>query len=193
MDALLGLQEPVGVLALDGDRGALDAGFVALLGLVDLDLEAATFEPAQVHAEEHLGPVLRLGAAGPWVDGQDGAALVEAAAEEAPLLATRELTLKGVDAADELVQQVVVDHAGGKPLAHELLGGLEVGKTGLEVLELLEALLEAGVLGGGLGRRLLVVPEVGGLHALLERGDVGGQLGRVKDSSAASPGGRRPP
>src|SRR6185369_11959446 len=46
------------------EGGALDARFLAVLPLHQLDLVAVLLGPAQVHAEEHLGPVLRLGAAG---------------------------------------------------------------------------------------------------------------------------------
>ena len=109
VDALLGRQQAVDVLALDRDGGALDAGLVALLDLVDLDLEAAALEPAQVHAQQHLGPVLGLGAAGAGVDGDDGAALVELAAEEALLLAARESASSSRDAVGELGEELVVD------------------------------------------------------------------------------------
>ena len=39
-------------------------------------LEAVPLGPADVHAHEHLGPVLRLGAAGARMDGQEGIAAV---------------------------------------------------------------------------------------------------------------------
>ena len=50
--------------------------------LVDLDAEAATFGPARVHAQQHLGPVLRVGAAGAGVQFDDGVVLVVGSAEE---------------------------------------------------------------------------------------------------------------
>ena len=103
VDAALGLQQPVHVLALDGERGALEPRLVAVLQVVDLDLEAAALEPAQVHAQQHLGPVLGLGAAGAGVDGEDRAALVVLAAEEAELLAALQVGLEGGDAAHELL------------------------------------------------------------------------------------------
>ena len=46
-----------------------------------LGAEAAALGPAQVHAQQHLRPVLRLGAAGARVDGEDGVAVVVLAAE----------------------------------------------------------------------------------------------------------------
>ena len=44
-------------------------------------LEAALVAPAQVHAEEHLGPVLRVSAARAGVDREDGVAAVVLAGE----------------------------------------------------------------------------------------------------------------
>ena len=191
--APLGLDEPVDVLALHGERGALEPRLVAVLQVVDLDLEAAALEPAQVHAQQHLGPVLRLGAAGAGVDGEDRAALVVLAAEEAQLLAALQVGLEGGDAGHELLQELVVHGVAAQLLTHELLGGLEIGEPAFELGEVLEPALGAAVLGGDPGGLLLVVPEVGGAHALLERLDLLCQPGGVKDSSAASRGARRLP
>ncbi len=132
--AALRLDEPVDVLALDGQRGALEPRLVAFLRVVDLDLEAAALEPAQVHAQQHLGPVLRLRAAGAGVDGDDGAALVVLAAEEALLLAALEVVLQLRDAADELLQELLVHGVAAELLADQLLGGLEIGEAALERL-----------------------------------------------------------
>ena len=162
-------------------------------GLVDLDLEAAALEPAQVHAQQHLGPVLRLGAAGAGVDGEDGAALVVLAAEEALLLAALELALERPRPLHELGEELAVHGVAGELLAHQLLGGLEIAEARLERGELLEPALDAAVLGGDPRSRLLVVPEVGRAHALLESLDLVCQPGGVKDSSAASSGARRRP
>ena len=65
-------QQAVGVVAGHGERRALDARLVAGLQVDHVALEAAALGPAQVHAQQHLGPVLRLGAAGARVDGHDG-------------------------------------------------------------------------------------------------------------------------
>ena len=58
------LQVPVGVVADDVERGALDARLLAVLPVDQLGLPAARLGEAQVHAQQHLRPVLRLGAAG---------------------------------------------------------------------------------------------------------------------------------
>ncbi len=65
----LGAQPAVGVLAL---RSAIVALLMPAtspaLAVDDLGLEAALVAPAQVHAHQHLRPVLRLGAAGAGLD-----------------------------------------------------------------------------------------------------------------------------
>src|SRR5690606_39322833 len=63
----LRLQPPIGVLPLDENRGRLDARFLTVVNLQHLDLEAPAFRPARVHAQQHRGPVLALGAAGAGV------------------------------------------------------------------------------------------------------------------------------
>src|SRR5690606_9219875 len=64
----LGTQPAEGVLALDVHGGALDAGDFTLGQLDDLGTEAALVGPAQVHAQQDIGPVLGLGAAGTGLD-----------------------------------------------------------------------------------------------------------------------------
>ena len=74
VDAALGGEQAVGVLALGDEGRRLDPRLLALGRLLHLDLEPAALGPAQVHAQEHLGPVLRVGAAGARADGDDGVA-----------------------------------------------------------------------------------------------------------------------
>jgi hypothetical protein len=83
MHAVLGLQVAEGVVALDAQRGALDAGRVAAELVGDLDLPALTLAVPQVHAQQHLGPVLALGAAGAGVDRDEGSGTVVFAAHHA--------------------------------------------------------------------------------------------------------------
>src|ERR1700722_16660264 len=62
MYASFAAKETKGKVAGDGEGGGFDAGLVAVLDFVDLDLEVLSLAPANVHAHEHLGPVLRLSA-----------------------------------------------------------------------------------------------------------------------------------
>ena len=53
----LGAQPPEGVLSLEFHRGALDARHLTAGHLDQFSVETPGFSPAQVHAEQHLGPV----------------------------------------------------------------------------------------------------------------------------------------
>ena len=70
--AALGAQPAVGPAAVDGDGHALEAGLLAFLLVEDLGREAMALGPAQVHPQEHLGPVGRLGPAGAGADRSGG-------------------------------------------------------------------------------------------------------------------------
>src|ERR1700735_5366163 len=83
MHAGLGAQPAVGIFTPHRHRGALDAGDLARTRIDDLAREAVRGAPAKVHAQQHLGPVLRLGAAGAGLDVQERAMRVHLAAEHA--------------------------------------------------------------------------------------------------------------
>src|SRR5262249_37436418 len=61
VDAVLRAQAAVDIVARDLQRGALDAGHFPGRLLEDLGAEAAAVAVLEVHAHEHLRPVLRLG------------------------------------------------------------------------------------------------------------------------------------
>ena len=102
MHAGLGGQQAERVLAGHRDGGALDAGFFAGLVVEHLALEAAPLRPLQIHAQQHLGPVLRLGAAGAGMDGHDGVGAIVLAAEHL-------LDFGGVDFGLERVERALAD------------------------------------------------------------------------------------
>ena len=81
MDAGFGRHPAEGVLAGEREGHALQARFFARLIVEQLALEAAPLRPLQVHAQQHLGPVLRLGAAGARMDRDDGVGVVVLAAQ----------------------------------------------------------------------------------------------------------------
>ena len=82
MNADFAGQQTVGVFAGDPEGSRLDAGFLAGLVVVQGRLEAPALSPAHIHAHEHLGPVLRFGAAGAGMDGDDGVAGVVVARQQ---------------------------------------------------------------------------------------------------------------
>ena len=160
VDAVLALQEAVGVVPLDGNGCGLDARLVSVLIVQDLVGEVVALRPAGVHAVEHLGPVLGLGAAGAGVKGQNGAVAVVLPGEQRGHPGFLHLFLQRLEAGLQLVQQLRVVRllahlAQGRqvlPLGHQLV------LAGDLVLQLLEALLH--LLGP-----LQIVPEavLGGL------------------------------
>src|SRR6185312_13214977 len=181
VDAGFGLEQTVGVVALDREGGRLDAGFLALLAVVERDLKAVALGPARVHAQQHLGPVLALGAAGAGVDGENRVERIVLAAEQG---AGFDL----VERAAELFDGVLVVLKHGLALAGELAQGAEVVEGAGELLVVVEQFLEAfaGTVDGlGAGG---VAPEVGGGGLLVERLELAVQRGRVKDT----PGRRGP-
>ncbi len=84
MNAAFAGQLPERVFADDGEGRGLDARLFAVLVVVDLRLESLLLGPAQVHAHQHLGPVLALGAARAWMNGDDGVERIGLAAEHGP-------------------------------------------------------------------------------------------------------------
>ena len=97
--ARFGREQPVGVVAGHGERRALQPGFVARLIVDHLALEAAALGPPQIHAQQHLRPVLRLGAAGARMDGDDRVLAIVLAAEHL-------LDLAGLDFLVERVERL---------------------------------------------------------------------------------------
>ena len=79
---VLGAQPPVGVATVDQERGRRDARLRPRRDLVELDVEAPPLGPAQVHAQQHVGPVLGIGPALAGLDLADGVGLVVLAGEQ---------------------------------------------------------------------------------------------------------------
>ncbi len=179
VDAPLGGEEAIGVLAAGDEGRRLQPRLLPRGGLLHLDLEAAPLRPAQVHPQQDLGPVLRVGAAGAGVDGDDRVAGVVLAAEQARLFELGEALLDRADLGRELTRQLIVS---GRHLGDLL----EVVDVALELAEPLQFALGARVGGAGAGGGVLVVPEPGPLHLLLEPLDLSLKRGGVKDNPRAA-------
>ena len=82
MHADLRLQQPVSVFAVDFERHGFDARALALQPVRHHRLEALALRPAQVHAQQHLGPILAFGAARAGMNGDNGVARVVFAREQ---------------------------------------------------------------------------------------------------------------
>ena len=179
--AALGLEDPVRVLAPHGERGRLDPVLLARARLDHLGLEAALLGPAEVHAQQDLGPVLRVGAARVGLDRDDRVSRVVLAGEERVLLQPGELAAHVAQHGLELLV---------RERAHALAEELDVRD---ELVVALELLLRALVLGREPRGALLVVPEVGLRELLLELVEAGLQRSGVKGNHGPSRAGPRSP
>jgi len=101
----LGLQPAVGVGALDQQGGGLDAHLVAA-GLLDqLHAVAVGVGPARVHAQQHVGPVAGLGAAGAGVDLDIGVVAVGLAGQQGLELGLGGAGLEGLQLRARILQR----------------------------------------------------------------------------------------
>ena len=187
VDAALGGEQAVGVLAVDDEGRRLEPRLLALGRLGHLDPEAAPLGPAQVHPQQHLGPVLRVGAAGARAHRDDGVAGVVLAVEEARLL---ELGQPALDRGELLVE------LGGDLgiLGRHLDEVAEVGDvgaraTGRSRASAARAACRAEVFAAGSWSS----QKPGRLHRCLERGYLGFERGGVKGSPRAGSAPRVPP
>ena len=165
VDAVLALEHAVGVGALDHHRRGLDAGLVAVQHVEHLDAVAVGLGPAGVHAVEHLGPVLGLGAAGTGVEGQDGVVVVVLAVEHRHELQLVDGLLDTVDSLLTLGGQgrvvLLLDHEQQR-LGLLILGG--------QLAEALELVLDLAHLADDLLAAGLVIVEAGHRHLVLQLG-----------------------
>ena len=89
-------------------RRRLDAGALAFALFEPLDLVAMRFRPAHIHAHEHAGPVLALGAAGAGVDFEIAVVGVGLAGKQRFELAPRHLGLQALERGFRLGDGLVV-------------------------------------------------------------------------------------
>jgi len=179
--ALLAAQPAVGVRSAQLDGGVLDARLVAQGAVDHVGLDAVTLRPAQVHALEHLGPVLRLGAAGAGEDLQDGVAVVVGTGEGVLELERIELALQRQEVALQRLGEVRLALVLGFRELDQLQPVVDAALQATPGLEGLLLLGEPPHVGAG---GVLVVPEgrCGGL--LLEVRDLPLDGGQVKDAPA---------
>ena len=180
--AVLGLEPAVGVAALDLDGRRLDAGLLAL-GLFEiLDLVAVLLGPARVHAQQHVGPVLALGAAGAGMDLEIAVVGVGLARQQRLELAARDLGLELACSASSASAMVFWSFSASP-------SSIMVSWSSSSLLDAAdggELILERGALLHHALRALLVVPEVGVFGLSVELRKPPARLVEVKDASSAA-------
>ena len=143
------------------------------------------FRPAGVHPQQHLGPVLGIGATGAGIDGEHSAFLVVITTEQA-------LQLPAVQALAQLIEALLGlgEHLLVRFQLVELQRCLGIVHGTAPVRQLLQLrfhLIQAAHLLLG---RLLVIPEIRLGGELFEILLSGLQCGDVKDSPGHGPGGQ---
>ena len=98
-------QHAVGVFAFDLHGGGFDARFFAGRGIENGRAKAFFLRPAQIHAQKHFGPVLRFGAAGAGLDGDDGVQAVAFAGEKSFGFELGEICVGGGKFLGEVVEE----------------------------------------------------------------------------------------
>ena len=75
-------QKTVRIFAVHAKCGGLDPRLFARLIVIEHSLKSLALGPAQIHAHEHLGPILRLSAASARMNGHDGITRIVIAGEQ---------------------------------------------------------------------------------------------------------------
>ena len=130
--------------------------------------------PAQVHAQQHVGPVLRLGTAGAAVDLDDGVLVVLGAGEFELELEIGQLLLETRREGEHLVVRLT--------FGDQLLPGLELGGVVVEALDLLEAAFELAALLQQRRALRRLVPESRHFHLPVDVAELFLECGVVKDT-----------
>jgi hypothetical protein len=142
--------------------------------------------PAQIHPEEHLGPVGGFGAAGAGADRQDRGAVVVLAREQQLRALPIEVPLEGIALAVALGGELGI--AG---FLDELAQGLEFVRACLEAGPQLDLGAQPVCLAQDLLGGPLVVPESGRAGQAFELAEAPLSFGEIKDAPR-SPGSARP-
>ena len=172
-----GAQPAEGVLALDMHGGALDAGDFASGQFHDGGFETVLVGPAQVHAQQHVGPVLGLGAAGTGLDVEVGVVGVHLAAEHAAELQFLEDLAQALDFAGDVVHRAFVVFLDGH--GQQVAG---VGQAAGQFVEGLDDLRQLGALTAQILRVFRIVPDVRVFQLAIDFGQTVMLLIVVKDT-----------
>jgi hypothetical protein len=181
----LAAQVAEGMVALDLDGGAADAGHVALGLFQHLGLEALALAVFEVLAQQHAGPVAGLGAAGAGLDVDEAVQRIGRVAEHAA-----EFQLL-----DRLAQRMRLGLDRGQAveialgLAHLVELGV-VGQVARQVVDGLHHRLEALLLLAQLLRALGLVPDGGVFQRGVDFVQPQGFAVVVKDTPGAAGCGR---
>ena len=178
-----GAQIAIRIRALYGEGGVLQPTSFCRQVLNKVGGKAAPLCPAQVEAEQHIGPVLGFESSGTGMQTYDGIVAVVLTAEEVAHFGRADGLLKLGQRAFDLTGRLGVARLGHVKEDHGIGEGLLVLFPGVNRLTQRGAFFE-----DGLGS-VLIVPEVIGGGEFFEPGGTGLFDGNVKDASRVCPPG----
>ncbi len=181
-----GRSQPYARAPVHRDRHALEAGLLAFLLVDDLGREPVALGPAQVHPEQHLRPVRRLGAAGAGADRQERRSLVVLAVEQQRGTLAEKVGLEGGRVAIELGLELRIGR-----FVEQLEGSKQIAGSVEKALPERDLVAQAVGLAEDLLGFALVVPEARFLGQRVELGDTLRLCGEVK-AAPRSRGSARP-
>lgn len=179
MNAGLGGQQTVRIFAFHSKRHSFEAGFFARLVIDNFGLETTLLCPFQIHAEQHLGPILRLSASCPWVDCADGVQLIVAAAEQHFRFRDADLVLQVFEPRAKFFQRIRIFI--GKFKQHGC-----VSNFGIKVFLPFDLLFQDTSALQKFLRSVLIVPEVGRRCFILNPCQFLLARGNIKETSRAA-------
>ena len=169
----------IGIWPADLKRRRFEAGFFARALLDPFNFVVMTFRPAQIHAHQHFGPVLRFCSAGTRIDFDVAVIAVNFAGEQAFELKFLRASLQNCDGVFTFTDNVLI-----------VFGIAELNQRDriLELLfkaaHLIYRFLETGPLAQHFLRPLLVIPKTGVLCLNVQRVQLFESIRPVKDASA---------
>ena len=182
MHAGFGAQPTEGVGAVEADRGAFDTGHFAARGLDQLRGKSLGFAPAQIHAQEHFGPVLSFGAARAGLNIQKGMVRIRGAAEHAAKFQFGQQRAQGFDVLGEVAERRPVAFLGGQLQQIESVRGAAV-----EFIDRAHHRLQGDALTPQFLRAPGIAPNAGLGEFKFDFGEPFAAPGEVKDTPSARP------
>src|SRR5438552_3785184 len=189
MHAALGAKTAVGIVAGDLERRAFDAGDLARRVLEHLGVEALAVAVLEVHALEHRGPVLSLGAARARLDVDEAVVRIERIGKHAAEFQRRHVLRQPFRFLADFLQGGIV-----RVSARELEELRGVREPAADAAEGADDRFERLLLLAEVLRALRVLPQLRVFELAVQRREAPGLRLEVKDTSAApptAPAGRR--
>ena len=155
-------QPAEGVVPSDMHGGTLDARHFARRALDEFALEPTRLTPAQIHAEQHFGPILRFGPTGTRLNVEECTHGIHLAAEHALEFKVGEAAFRTIKIGDDSCRTLFIVLLSG-----QLEEFSRVYKSPFDAAEVIDDPLEVDAFAAERLRPFGIVPDVGGFELAL--------------------------